>query len=85
MDRYEALGITNFDNLCKGQCEGTGVIPIYLNKTGIRKEGHVYCNDETDQELIDLWWDAEIAHPNKPDDNWHFVKCPKCNGTGKEI
>lgn len=83
MDRYAALGITNFDNLCNGLCEGTGFIPVYLNKTGTQEKGNAYPPNETNMELLDLWWDAEMAKP--AEDGWHFVKCPTCKGTGKKI
>jgi hypothetical protein len=68
-DRYEAMGIpyTNPETMCDGDCEGTGFVPIKAD----------------DNELIyrELWQKAEKENP--VDDGWHFVKCPKCNGTGK--
>ncbi len=68
-DRYEALGIPYPDpaTMCKGQCEGTGVVPIK--------------HDETDPTYRKLWQEAEDKNP--ADDGWHFVKCPDCGGTGK--
>lgn len=69
-DRYKALGIPepNPDTMCKGQCEGTGWVPIHKN--------------DMDEPWRTLWLEAELK--NKSDDGYHFVKCPDCNGTGKE-
>jgi hypothetical protein len=68
-DRYQALGIPYPDpeTMCKGECEGTGWVPIDEN--------------ETDPVFLALWQEAEAKLPT--DDGWHFVKCPDCNGTGK--
>lgn len=68
-DRYKALGMPYPDakTMCKGQCEGTGVVPIY--------------RDETDPVFLALWGKAEKDNPS--DDGYHFVKCPDCKGTGK--
>jgi hypothetical protein len=70
-DRYSALGMARPDpsTMCEDQCEGTGWVPIH--------------RDEEDPLFKTLFDDAETASPNKPGDNWHFVKCPACQGTGK--
>lgn len=69
-DRYTALGIPLPDpkTMCKGQCEGTGVVPIH--------EEHP--NDE-EGEWHDLWLKAEADESTT--DGYHFVTCPACNGT----
>ena len=70
-DRYNALGLKspNPNTMCKGDCEGTGFFPVYKNE-----ENHVFMK---------LWCEAEkISHS---DDGWHFIRCPRCNGTGEEI
>jgi hypothetical protein len=66
-DRYDALGIPRPDpaTMCKGPCEGTGVVPI--------------SRDETDPELRRRWDVAEQENP--ADDGWHFVVCPACEGS----
>lgn len=67
-DRYQALGIPYPDQktMCHGHCEGTGWVPIK--------------KDETMEPWKTLWLKAEEENPT--DDDWHFVKCPDCNGTG---
>ena len=71
-DRYTALGIPYPDpeTMCKGQCEGTGIVPV--------------DSDETDPDLRDAWnaAHAETCTNGVPCDGWHFVKCPTCGGTG---
>jgi hypothetical protein len=69
VDRYDALGIPRPDpeTVCLGQCEGTGYVPI--------------CKGEAEEPWRTLWLQAELKEPSK--DDWHFVKCPVCNGTGK--
>ena len=69
-DRYQALGIPypNVETICKGQCEGTGFVPI--------------AKSETKEPFKSLWLKKEKEKPSK--DGWHFVKCPDCNGTGLE-
>lgn len=59
-DRY-GRGIRN--NGCKGQCEGTGFVPI--------------LKDEKSRKWRKLWLEAENKKP--ADDGWHFVPCPDCN------
>ncbi len=69
-DRYDALGVPTPDptTMCKGECEGTGWVPI--------------CEDDPDLQTepwASLWTQAEAANPT--DDGWHFVVCPTCEGT----
>ena len=68
-DRYSALGVVPPDikTMCKGQCEGLGVVPIY--------------STEIEEPFRTLWIEAEKKEHAK--DGWHFVKCPDCKGTGK--
>ena len=74
-DRYKALGIPypDLETMCKGQCEGTGWIPVRLDFHPGR--------DELEPELKKLWEEAEAEEPSE--DGYHFVKCPDCKGTGK--
>lgn len=67
-DRYGG-NPPDLKTVCKGQCEGMGVVPVYqTTKNPIFKK---------------LWLEAEkIKHE---DDGCHFVKCPDCNGTGKRL
>ena len=70
-DRYQALGIPYPDpeTMCKGQCEGTGFVPI--------------ARYETDPVFKALWEECHANPHDEPCDGWHFVKCPDCKGTGK--
>ncbi len=67
-DRYKALGIPYPDpvTMCKGQCEGTGWVPI--------------GKDDMKEPWRTLWLEAEEVKPT--DDSYHFVKCPDCDGRG---
>ena len=67
-DRYRVLGIPypNPETMCKGQCEGTGLVPIK--------------KDMNEEPFLSLWLEAEKEEPSE--DGWHFVICPNCNGTG---
>lgn len=80
--RYEALGISwpDPETMCLGQCEGTGVVPVYgSDRKGEPKENEVRPVDEPDPVLRALWLEAEAKEP--ADDGWHFVVCPDCKGT----
>ena len=70
-DRYKSLGIPypDVETMCKGQCEGTGFVPIK--------------KDDMEEPFRTLWLESEKKNPT--DDGWHFVKCPGCNGTGKRM
>ena len=57
----------NLKNICKGQCEGTGFVPIHEQDHSRPWRG--------------LWLAAEKKKHST--DGWHFVKCPDCKGTGK--
>ncbi len=65
--------------LCDGQCNGTGVIPVYVRQKIDETEG-LWCDSEGDEELIALWLQQEYLKPST--DGWHWVKCPTCKGTG---
>jgi len=68
VDRYSALGIPRpGDDCCKGQCEGTGFVPIHRD----------HENDE-EGPWHDLWLECEKESPT--DDGYHFVTCPRCKG-----
>ena len=87
-DRYSALGMDLPDpkTMCKGPCEGTGVVPIkgfaWEQKAkgmgGLVSMGGPSSADERYQKL---WDEAEAKEAT--DDGWHFVKCLDCKGTGK--
>lgn len=81
-DRYDALGIPHPDpeTICHGQCEGIGLVPIYLEEF----DPNPICTPiekEADPVFIALFMEEEDKNPT--DDGWHFVKCPECGGTGK--
>lgn len=74
VDRYTALGPPSD---CKGPCEGTGFVPVFVSKKRIPKGRRaVFKLDETDPELRRRWDAAERVEPSK--DGWHFVPCPTC-------
>lgn len=101
-DRYKALGIPypNPETVCRGQCEGTGFVPIHRDETEERfaalwDEAHVKCYATRWQR----WW-RFVRNIRKAwkwglrthwhicfdrCDGWHFVKCPDCGGTGKRV
>lgn len=74
VDRYSACGIPEPCRwtICRGQCEGMGVVPIH--------------RDNPSPAWRALWLLADEEDPSDgPDDGYHFVKCPNCNGTGKRV
>ncbi len=78
-DRYKATGTPYPDpkTMCKGQCEGLGVVPIYMLGKNPRDVGP---EPETNRVYIRLWKEAEALEPSK--NGWHFVTCPDCEGKG---
>ena len=72
-DRYQALGMPypDLNTVCSGQCDGTGKVPVNQND----------LNDD-EGNWHDLWLAAEAK--KKSDDDYHFVTCPRCKGSGKE-
>jgi hypothetical protein len=68
--RYEALGMPLPDpaSVCRGGCEGIGLYPV--------KRG-----EWTEAERA-AWDAAELENPNEPGDEWHFIRCQTCGGTG---
>lgn len=54
--------------MCHAECEGTGWVPIH--------------RDDMEEPWHTLWQEAEAQAPT--DDGYHFVRCPTCNGTGKQ-
>lgn len=86
VDRYSAAGIDYPDpkTVCGGECEGMGVVPVFMNRAVIdHKHNCLNCiseGSEKDPALIRLWVEAEKKE--KSDDGYHFVKCPICGGSG---
>jgi len=62
--------------VCSGDCEGLGVVPIFINKD---LKLDCVIADEIDPQYIQLWEQAEKL--KKTEDGWHFVKCLSCKGT----
>lgn len=87
-DRYDALGIKppSMLTVCRGHCEGTGVVPVFVNsaraQANRRPDGAYLRDDEQDPKLLTLWKQAEAENP--ADDGWHFVRCPGCDGRGRQ-
>lgn len=82
-DRSEIIGVVDGE-ICKGQCEGSGVISVYVHteqRQMSKDPSFVHPESETDATLIKLWHklEKEGHSPN----GWHFVECPECGGSGK--
>lgn len=86
-DRYKAMGIPYPDakTMCKGPCEGTGVVPIkgegWEQKQGVGGLVSMGGPSSMNVEYQKRWQAAEEKEAT--DDGWHFVKCADCNGSGK--
>lgn len=80
VDRYEGIGYPDPATVCDGECEGLGVIPVYM-RAGDKRIGGAFPEDETDPDLVAVWEKAENDSP--AEDGWHFVQCPVCKGSGK--
>lgn len=86
--RYEALGIPLPDpeTVCEGACEGTGWVPVYFPEGDHRGPEVFRVSTPTKEDYENyhqLWLEAESKEP--ADDGWHFLKCPDCKGTGKQL
>lgn len=53
---------------CDGECEGTGVVPIFAF--------------DMEEPYRALWLVAQGKAPT--DDGWHLVPCADCAGTGQK-
>ena len=69
-DRYQALGIPYPD-------------PKIMCKDQCEGTGWVPVKQDDEEPWKTLWLEAEKKKPS--DDEYHFVKCPACEGTGKMI
>jgi hypothetical protein len=81
-DRYDGFGIPrpDPDTVCQGQCEGTGVVPVFVYEGESAVDYPVKTTSETDPALLLAWHEAEKE--NRTDDGYHFVTCPECTGSG---
>jgi len=86
-DRYKALGIPypKKETMCLGQCEGTGLVPIYGKnyidpRTNACRPAEELGQSSQDEAYQKLWDEAEAREAT--DDGWHFIKCLDCGGTG---
>jgi hypothetical protein len=70
-DRLKIIATDRYSVLrhgsCNGPCEGTGWVPVK--------------KDDRNPVLRKLWKQAHQRSRHKCD-GWHFVKCPRCKGTG---
>lgn len=83
-DRYDALGIPRPDpkTMCKGPCEGTGIVPVCYADPKPGQLTLVRVRDESDPEEVELRRRWRVAEQENPaDDGWHFVTCPVCEGS----
>lgn len=79
-DRYKATGTPypNPETMCEGNCEGMGVYPERkdeLNKAAVEAKGG---------RLTIIGQKEKDGTPCK-EDNYVFVQCPDCNGTGRKV
>lgn len=98
IDRYEGImPYPNLDTVCKGDCDGMGLVPIKKDKAyGEYKQRWVTAHNHNHKlvpRLQAVWavlkvkcyrgaWDALIETKSQCD-GWHFVPCLACNGTGR--
>jgi hypothetical protein len=93
-DRYKALGLPYPDpeTMCRGQCEGVGMYPVYLPEFDHRRadESPVSFSgslDEPSEQERAAWSAVHDASKHETEggrcDGWHFIKCPDCDGSGK--
>jgi 2'-5' RNA ligase len=66
--------------MCRGDCEGTGVVPINF-KEPAPGTGYFVYSDEDEKLYHDPWERAQAESPAA--DGWQFLTCPDCGGTGK--
>lgn len=80
-DRYKALGMPypDPDKMCKGPCEGAGIVPVKGRLTGHGGGEIVPMEPDNPEnaELLRLWQQYENESPS--DDGWQFVPCPVCS------
>jgi len=68
---------------CHGDCEAMGYVPIPFYEGAARENDmRVVVVDLTAQDIED-WRTAHTAAGEHECDDWHFVKCRACNGTGR--
>ena len=82
-DRYKVFGIPYPDpkTMCKGPCEGMGFFPQH--KYVMDGYHHLWLEaDRKARRTFKYWWYR--FRGNKMETDYHFIKCPHCNGTGKE-
>ena len=87
------------ETMCLGDCEGTGLVPIPADETdpeyrALWRQAHEnFCTKPLAiiMSLLrtpELWyWKSlftQLFTTGSVCDGWHFVKCPRCNGTGKK-
>jgi hypothetical protein len=95
--RYEALGIPYPDpaTVCSGQCEGVGFYPqhrIDPDATAAEREAWNRAHAKSCSLIgrVQSLYHAIVKRDRiylkvafAPCDDWHFIKCPDCGGTGK--
>jgi len=84
-DRYRALGIPypNPATICKGQCEGTGWVLLSADSHNDAEGnwGDLYREAHNAIPWWHRWaWSLGLLKFG----GWHFVRCPRCNGTKLE-
>lgn len=87
VDRYSGTTPPDPKTICKGPCEGMGLVPTFVMHAGVpdieKKYEAIAACDEKDAVLRDLWFKAHLEAGEHACDGWHFVTCPDCKGSGK--
>jgi len=81
-DRDGSLASMRFFAGCRGPCEATGVVSVYLEGGDQRGGGRLLARHETDFLLRFLWMQVHESSGPHVCDGWHFVPCPQCSGRG---
>ena len=94
--RYEVLEIDySNEKSCEGQCGGTGWLPVHRDDDKHKEawikahnEAHSICGIlKTAVDLLllgKILWSIAHLFTGWKCDGWHFIKCPKCNDTGRK-
>ena len=97
-DRYQALGMPSPDpaTMCKGDCEGTGVYPLWGpceesgHEAALWREAHARACSVRGRLKTLVTGSAgrygiirDLRWAFRRCDGYHFVTCPDCNGTGR--
>ena len=75
-------GLPDPKTMCKGPCEGMGVVPYDFSEPA-PGQAYIVYSDEEERVYRPLWEEAEAKEP--AEDGWHFLVCQDCLGSGKRM